>query len=167
MSADGRYIYYSKRNGAWNYNAELPQYQLGVYDRENGKINTITSRYGSGFTPVLSKDGKWLVYGSRFEDKTGLVLRSLETSEEKWLAYPVQRDEQESIAPMGVLPAMVFTPDSKALIVSFGGKIHRVPIDGTAISEIPFKSQSYIWRNQSKAKFPSLRIWGITNIERF
>ena len=140
VSADGRYIYYSKRTGAWNYNAELPQYQVGVYDRENGKVNTITSRYGSGFTPVLSKDGKWLVYGSRFEDKTGLVLRSLETSEEKWLAYPVQRDEQESIASLGVLPAMVFTPDSKALFVSFGGKIHRVPIDGTAITEISFSA---------------------------
>ena len=140
VSPDGRYIYYSRRTSAWNYNAELPQYQVGTYDRENGKINTITSRYGSGFTPVLSKDGKWLVYGSRFEDKTGLVLRNLESSEEKWLAYPVQRDEQESIASLGVLPAMVFTPDSKALFVSYGGKIHRITIDGAAITEIPFSA---------------------------
>ena len=139
VSADGRYIYYSARNGAWNYNARLPQYQLGVYDRENAKSRIITSRYGSGFTPVLSKDGKWLVYGSRFEDKTGLVLRNLENSEEKWLAYPVQRDEQESIAPLGVLPAMTFTPDSKAILASYGGKIHRIPIDGSAITEIPFE----------------------------
>lgn len=138
MSADGRYIYFSKRTNAWNYNAVLPQYQVGVYDRENAKLNTITSRYGSGFTPVLSKDGKWLVYGSRFEDKTGLVLRNLETGEEKWLAYPVQRDDQESIAPLGVLPAMAFSPDSKALFVSYGGRIHRIPIDGSAITEIPF-----------------------------
>jgi hypothetical protein len=109
-----------------------------VYDREKGKTNVITSRYGSAFTPVLSKDGKWLVYGSRFEDKTGLVLRNLENGDEKWLAYPVQRDEQESIAPLGVLPAMAFTPDSKALVASYGGKIHRIPIDGSAITEIPF-----------------------------
>ncbi len=138
VSPDGRYIYFSKRNNAWNYNAVLPQYQVGVYDRENAKVRTITSRYGSGFTPVLSKDGKWLVYGSRFEEKTGLVLRNLETGDEKWLAYPVQRDEQESIAPLGVLPAMVFSPDSKALFASYGGKIHRIPIDGSAITEIPF-----------------------------
>ncbi len=138
VSPDGRYIYFSQRTNAWNYNAVLPQYQVGVYDRENGKVNTVTSRYGSGFTPVLSKDGKWLVYGSRFEDKTGLVIRNLETSGEKWLAYPVQRDEQESIAPLGVLPGMVFSPDSKALFVSYGGKIHRVPVDGSAITEIPF-----------------------------
>jgi Tol biopolymer transport system component len=140
VSADGRYIYFSKRNNAWNYNAVLPQYQVGVYDRENAKVNTVTSRYGSGFTPTLSKDGKWLVYGSRFEDKTGLVLRNLEDGEEKWLAYPVQRDEQESIAPLGVLPAMVFSPDSKVLFASYGGKIHRIPIDGSAITEIAFSA---------------------------
>lgn len=138
ISADGRYIYFSQRNGPWNYNATLPQYQIGVYDREKGKTNVITSRYGSAFTPVLSKDGKWLVYGSRYEDKTGLVLRNLETGDEKWLAYPVQRDEQESIAPLGVLPGMTFMPDSKAVIASYGGKIHRIPIDGGAITEIPF-----------------------------
>ena len=140
VSADGRYIYYSERHGAWNYNAMMPQYQLGVYDRENGKTNTITSRYGSAFTPVLSRDGKWLVYGNRFEDKTGLVIRDLKTGDEKWLAYPVQRDEQESIAPLGVLPAMAFTPDSKFLIASYGGKIFRIPIDGSAPMEIPFSA---------------------------
>ena len=138
VSADGRYIYYSSRYGPWNYNARMPQYQIGMYDRQNAKYNTITSRYGSAFTPVLSPDGKWMVYGSRYEDKTGLVLKNLQNGDEKWLAYPVQRDDQESIATMGVLPGMDFTPDSKALIVSFGGKIKRVPIDGSAIAEIPF-----------------------------
>lgn len=140
VSADGRYVYYSQRNGAWNYNAQLPQYEIGKYDRETGKTALITSRYGSGFTPVLSKDGEWLVYGSRFEDKTGLVIRDLNTGDEKWLAYPVQRDEQESIAPLGVLPAMSFTPDSKAVVASYGGKFYRIPIDGSAISEIPFSA---------------------------
>ena len=138
VSPDGRYIYYSQRNGPWNYNAAFPQYQIGCYDRDNAKSNTITSRYGSAFTPTLSKDGKWMVYGSRYEDKTGLVLRNLQSGEEKWLAYPVQRDEQESIATMGVLPGMSFTPDSKALIASYGGKIYRIPIDGSKATEIPF-----------------------------
>lgn len=140
VSADGRYVYFSARTNAWSYNAILPQYEIGVYDKETGKTNFITSRYGSGFTPVLSKDGKWMVYGSRYEDKTGLVLRDLKTGDEKWLAYPVQRDEQESIAPLGVLPAMCFTPDSKALIASFGGKFYRIQIDNNAVTEIPFSA---------------------------
>ncbi|MBZ5857450.1 amidohydrolase family protein [Flavihumibacter profundi] len=144
VSADGRYIYFSSRFGPWNYNASLPQYQIGIYDRQNAKYNTITSRYGSAFTPVLSKDGKWMVFGTRYEDKTGLVLKNLANGDEKWLAFPVQRDEQESIATMGVLPGMDFTPDSKALIVSFGGKIKRVPIDGSAITEIPFSVETEI-----------------------
>ncbi len=139
ISADGRYIYFSRRFGPWNYNASMPQYQLGMYDRNNAKTTTITSRYGSAFTPVLSKDGKWMVYGSRYEEKTGLVLRNIETGDEKWLAYPVQRDDQESIAPMGVLPAMCFTPDSKNVIASYGGKIHRIPIDASPAVEIPFE----------------------------
>lgn len=135
---DGRYIYFSQRNGAWNYNAMLPQYQIGIYDRDNAKRTTITSRYGSAFTPTLSGDGKWLVYGSRYEDKTGLVLRNLENGDEKWLAYPIQRDDQESIATMGVLPGMAFTPDNKTLIASYGGKIYKININGDKPAEIPF-----------------------------
>lgn len=138
VSPDGRYIYFSSRNGFWTYNAPMPQYQVSVYDRENAKTSTITSRYGSAFTPVLSKDGKWLVYGSRFEDKTGLVIRNIATGEEKWLAYPVQRDDQESMAVMGVLPGMSFTPDSKFVVASYGGKIWRIPVDGSKPSEITF-----------------------------
>ncbi len=69
-----------------------------------------------------------MVYGSRFEEHTGLVLRNLKSGEERWLAYPVQRDDQESIAPLGVLPAMSFTPDSKNLIASYGGKLYSIDI---------------------------------------
>ncbi len=144
VSADGRYIYYSSRTSAWNYNAMLPQYSIGVYDREKGTTRTIASRYGSAFTPVLSKDGKWLVYGTRFEDKTGLVKRNLTTGEETWLAYPVQRDDQESIAVLGVLPAMTFTPDSKFLLASYGGKIHSIDIETAAQKEISYTVEATI-----------------------
>jgi len=136
---DGRYIWFSQRTGAWNYNAQLPQYQLAIYDRETGEVERRTDKYGSAFAPTLSPDGKWLVYGSRFNDQTGLVLRDLKNGDEKWLAYPIQRDEQESIAPMGVLPAMSFTPDSKELVASYGGKIYRIPVAGGAAVNIPFE----------------------------
>ena len=56
VSPDGKTVYYSQRNGSWNYNALLPQYQIGTYDRDKGLTNTITTRYGSAFTPTLSKD---------------------------------------------------------------------------------------------------------------
>lgn len=136
---DDRYIWFSRRNNAWQYNARFPQYQIGTYDRETGEIETRTSRYGSAFSPTLSPNGKWLVYGTRWNDQTGLKARNLSTGDEKWLAYPVQRDEQESIAPLGVLPAMSFTPDSKNLVASYGGKIYSIPVTGGNAVNIPFE----------------------------
>ena len=155
FSANGRLIWFSERNGAWQYNAKLPQYQLGTYDRKDGKKEVMTSRYGSAFTPTLSPDGKWLVYGSRFNDQTGLIKRNLVTQEEDWLAYPVQRDEQESIAPLGVLPAMSFTPDSDAIVASYGGKIYRIPIAGGEATNIPFEvNETIVMGPQLKFNYP-------------
>jgi len=142
FTADGRHIWYARRNNSWNYNAMLPQYQLEVYDRETGERYTRTSRYGSGLRPTLSPDGRWLVYGTRFEDQTGLRLRDLQTGDERWLAYPVQHDEQESIADRDVLPGMSFTPDSRELVASYGGKIWRIPVEGGAPVQIPFRVQA-------------------------
>jgi len=139
ISPDGNLVYFSRRRSAWNYNAQFPQYQIGTYDMKDGDVATITSRYGSAFTPTISPDGKWLVYGTRFETETGLVKRNIKTGDEEWLAYPVQRDEQESIAPLGVYPAMSFTPDSQHLIASYGGKIYKIAIDGSGANEIPFE----------------------------
>lgn len=139
FSHDGKTIYYSKRSGAWNYNAQLPQYQIGSYDMETGETTDVTARYGSAFTPVLSPDGKWMVYGTRFEDKTGLIRRDLATGREDWLAFPIQRDDQESIASLGVLPAMSFTPNSEHLITYYGGKIHKIDVETKQASEIPFE----------------------------
>ena len=139
-SSDGKKIYYSQRFGAWNYNAQLPQYQIGCYDLENGETSRVTSRYGSAFTPTLSPDGNWMVFGTRYEDETGLMIRNMESGDESWLAYPVQRDEQESIAPLGVLPGMSFTPDSQFLVTSYGGKIYKVSITDKLAIEIPFEA---------------------------
>ena len=105
-----------------------------------GTLTTLTNRYGSGFRPAVSPDGGWLVYGTREGAQTGLRLRNLTNGDERWLAYPVQRDEMESRAPLDVLPGYSFTPDSKSIVVSYGGEIWRVPLDGSAATKIPFQA---------------------------
>src|SRR5689334_9580607 len=100
----------------------------------------MTARYGSAFRPALSPDGKWLVYGSREKTETGLRIRDLATGEERWLAYPVQRDDQESRGTLDVLPGYSFTPDSRSVVASYGGEIWRVPVAGGAASKIPFSA---------------------------
>jgi Tol biopolymer transport system component len=135
---DGTSIYYAYRQGMWTYNAILPQYQIGVYDREKGTNTNLSSRHGSAFRPAVSPDGRWLTYGTRHDGETGLRLRELETGAERWLAYPIQRDDQESVASMDVLPGYAFTPDSRAVVLSYGGGIWRVPLDDSDPAEIPF-----------------------------
>jgi len=144
FGADDRYIWFSRRFGTWNYNASLPQYQIATYDRETGEITVQSDRYGSSFRPTLSSDGKWLVYGTRHDEHTGLVKRELETGDESWLAYPVQHDDQESRASRDVLPGMSFTPDNQHVVTSYGGKIWKLPIDGGEAIEIPFSVNATI-----------------------
>jgi Tol biopolymer transport system component len=141
FTPDGRYIWFAARNGDWQYNAVLPQYELARYDRQTGESSRMTVRYGSAFRPELSPDGKWLVYGTRYHTETGLVIRELASGEERWLAYPVQRDEQESRAPLDVLPGYAFTPDSRSVVASYGGEIWRIPVDGGAAAKIPFTAE--------------------------
>jgi Tol biopolymer transport system component len=137
---NGRYIWYAARTGDWQYNAVGPQYELWVYDRENGKSSEMSTRFGSAFRPALSPDGKLLVYATRYQTKTGLRIRNLDTQAEEWLAFPVQRDETESRAPLDAYPGYSFTPDSKAIVVSYGGEIWRVPVDRSAATKIPFSA---------------------------
>jgi imidazolonepropionase-like amidohydrolase/Tol biopolymer transport system component len=138
---DPRYLWFAARTGDWQYNALGPQYQIYTWDRDNGRTAQMTTRFGSAFRPALSPDGKYLVYATRFETQTGLRLRDLATNDESWLAFPVQRDETESRAPMDAYPGYSFTPDSRAVIVSYGGGIWRVPVDGTAPARIPFEAE--------------------------
>ena len=141
LSPDGRWIWYAERTSAgdWTYNAQLPQYRIRKYDRDTGDVFTEVGPYGGAFRPTLSPDGSQLVYGTRHDTDTGLRIRDLATGDERWLAWPVQHDDQESRATLDVLPGMSFTPDGSAVIASYGGRIWRVPVDGGAASEIPFR----------------------------
>ena len=139
FSPDGRHIWYSQSFGDWEYNARLPRYQVYRYDRDTGASTRMTNRYGSAMRPAISPDGNWLVYASRYNADTGIRKRNLTTGDEEWLAYPVQRDEQESRAPIDVYPGYAFLPDGSAIVVSYGGKIWNVPMDGSEAAEIPFE----------------------------
>lgn len=137
FGADDRWIWFGGRTGG-GYNNGMDIYQLAVYDRDTGEISGRSDRWGGGFRPTLSPDGRWLVYASRHIADTGLRIRDLETGGERWLAWPVQRDDQEAAATRDAYPGMSFTPDSEAVVASYGGKLWRVPVDGTPATEIPF-----------------------------
>lgn len=139
FGTDARYIWFSGRSASGgSYNSGLNLYQLSVYDRLTGEMASRSDRWGGAFQPTLSPDGRWLVYASRHIADTGLRLRDLRSGEERWLAWPVQRDEQESGSNRDLYPGMSFTPDSREVVATWGGRLWRVPVDGSDATEIPF-----------------------------
>ncbi|HSG47416.1 MAG TPA: hypothetical protein VLA43_06380, partial [Longimicrobiales bacterium] len=142
FGGDERYIWFSGRLSQGSlYNNGLDLYQLAVYDRDTGEISSRSNRWGGGLRPTLSPDGRWLAYASRHVADTGIRLRDLETGEERWIAYPVQRDDQESGASRDVYPGMSFTPDSREVVAFYGGRIWRIPVEGGAPTEVPFRAE--------------------------
>lgn len=140
-SPDGRYIYYAVRTGAFSYNAQFPLWQIVRFDRETSETATITNAQGSAMRPILSPDGKKLVYATRYETGTALRVRDLETSEDRWLIYPVTRDDQESRATRDTMPGYTFMPDGKSLIVPINGKVQRVDFESGRAAVIPFTAK--------------------------
>jgi len=137
VSPDGRFVYYAQRSGTFTYNARFPLWQIYRHDRETGDLAQVTNAQGSAMRPVLSPDGKFLVYGTRYKTDTSLRVRNLETGAERWLVSPVTRDDQESRASRDTLPGYAFLPDGKSLVVPIGGKLHRVDFATGATRVIP------------------------------
>ena len=139
-SRDGRFLYYATKKGGFAYNVSFPLWQIARKDRRTGEEDVLTQANGSAFRPTLSPDGRSLVYGTRFNTQTGLRIRDLDTGEDRWLKYPVQRDDQESRFTRDLLPGLSFTPDGKDVVAAYGGKIHRISVATGADPVIPFKA---------------------------
>ncbi|NDD64943.1 MAG: hypothetical protein EBZ36_13380, partial [Acidobacteria bacterium] len=140
-SPDGRYIYWAQRTGSFSYNARFPLWQIVRFDRESGETSTITNAQGSAMRPVLSPDGRQLVFATRWETRTALRVRDLQTNQERWLIDNVTRDDQESRATRDTFPGYTFMPDGKSLLVNIGGKIKRVDFATGAATTIPFSAK--------------------------
>lgn len=137
---DPRYVYTAARQGTGGYNQTSLGWQVAVYDRETGQLHQRTSSLGSGMRPVVSPDGRWLVYATRDVSVTSLRVRDLETGDERWLARDVQRDDQESRFVRDLMPGMSFTADSRNLLTAHHGKIWRIAIANGQATEIPFEA---------------------------
>jgi len=141
FSPDGKLAYFSSHPGTYKYNVDIGRFQVYTFNRETSETQKITSEYGGGLRPIVSPDGKWLVYASRHDAKTGLRIRDLATREEHWLAMPMQRDDQEGFSVDDILPGYSFTPDSKAVLFTRDGHIQRVDVASHLVSTIPFNAK--------------------------
>lgn len=141
FSRDGKYLYFARRRAGFTYNASFPLWQIVRRNRSTGEEDVITDALGSAMRPRVSPDGTKLVFLTRFETQTGLRMRDLQSGDERWLRYPVQRDDQEARATRDTYPNYCFTPDGKELILTFGGKIQRLDIATGSAKVIPFEAE--------------------------
>lgn len=122
---------------------QVGTFQVGQLDRESGRVHVRTHELEGAFRPVPSPDGRWLVYATRYDSRPALKLLDLNTGEDRWLVMDVQRDDHQGggTRDRDVYPGSAFTPDSRALITSYGGKIMRVEVPSGEASVIPFRAE--------------------------
>ena len=146
-SPDGRSIYFAARKNRFNYIPDLSRglWHVWRFDRATGESFPVTTGFGGAVRPLLSPDGKTLVFASRRDSETVLVARDLSSGGERILAQGVTRDEQEGFAQMDLWPGYAFTPDGSALVFSNHGKLTRLALAGGKMEEIPFTARVEQW----------------------
>ena len=123
---------YGSRNGATSALMRVPA---------NGGAAAMVPVEGTpAMKPMLSPDGSTLVYGTTRDGRTGLKASDLATGAERWLAWPVDRNQLEAKASRDVLPNSAFSPDGRWLYTAFGGKIHRLGVRELSDIVIPFSA---------------------------
>src|SRR6185503_12388422 len=69
---DPRYVYVAARTGGFGYNQTAFAWSIIRFDRETGLTDPIARAPGSAMRPMLSPDGRYLVYATRHDTSTGL-----------------------------------------------------------------------------------------------
>ncbi len=135
---DGRTIFYSGRSRAEATLYFTPNWIVYRRNLRLGTIEQLITAPGGAMRPVLSPDGMQLVYGTRFDGRTGLRVRDLVGGADRWLLYPIDDDAQGDNFSRGLLPGFDFLPSGEALVIGYGGKLRRVELASGTAEEIPF-----------------------------
>jgi imidazolonepropionase-like amidohydrolase/Tol biopolymer transport system component len=141
VSPDGRYIYYSEDmygGGFFQYNKNpgTQIFAIRRYDREEGKVETITGGSGGACRPQVSPDGKTLAFVRRDGTKSVLCIQNLATGQEYPVYDGLDKDQQEAWTVFGCYPGFAWTPDGSSMLIWAGGKIKKIGKGGA--TDIPF-----------------------------
>lgn len=140
-SPDGRWLYFAAHEGpVFEDDVTLPMWSIQRMDLRSGAVETVVNNQGSAMRPALSPDGRLLAYAVRLEGQTALRLRDLSTGADRLLAFPIQRDDQEALPSRDLVPGYAFTPDGKAILAAYGGKIRRIDLATGQARVVPFSA---------------------------
>ncbi|MEO5568560.1 MAG: amidohydrolase family protein [Gemmatimonadaceae bacterium] len=129
FSPDGNRAYISTRNGP-----------ITVFDRSTGRSHALVSSPGGALQVSISPDGKKLAYFTRHDMSTALMVRDIETGDDKVLRMNVQHDASLRGASLGVMPNPAWLRDGSAILTSYSGKIWKVEIASGRTTMVPFSA---------------------------
>ncbi len=106
-------------------------------------------------TPKVSPDGKWLAFskelldqtfewrGHKMRPATALWLRNLETGEEKQILDRATKDLTKTNTQYAyrAFPGYAWMPDSRAIVLTVGGKIQKLDVTTGALAPIPLSAR--------------------------
>jgi imidazolonepropionase-like amidohydrolase/Tol biopolymer transport system component len=104
-------------------------------DRRTGDVAPITRVPSGAARPAISPDGRMMVYVADIDAMSGLRLRDLETDEDDWLAFPIDREH------LNQRTRFTFTPDGSAVVFTKDGTFHEVDVASGEVSEIAFTAR--------------------------
>ena len=138
FSADGRYVYFSSRNGRFEYdgNPVAGLWTIQRLDRDTGEVQVVVNGSGSAARPTLTPDGKSLVFLSRDRTRSQIEIIDLSTGARRVLADWIETDQLEGFALHGVFPSMAWGADGRLVLWANGG-LWRLGLDGKKES-LPF-----------------------------
>lgn len=145
-SRDGKYLYYARRTGDLSFDEPVPWTIVRrtlATGAEEVVVGSSGGREAGGetfFRPAISPDGKLLAYATRRMAETRLRVRDLTTGADRDLG-PAPLDLMNGAAWLDLVPRYGFTPDSRAILIAWQGKIERRLVDGSAATQIPFKAR--------------------------
>ncbi len=148
FTSDGRYIWFQTGT------------QAARYDRRTGSVGYRTALSGGALRPMVSRDGRTLLYFTRFEARAALVARDLQTGSDRWILMGTQTEAgapppppfvpgappgaggppQPPPAGVGPLPRSAWLPDESGIVTSYGGKLWRVDLASGRTTPIPFSA---------------------------
>ncbi len=129
FSPDGKRTYTSNRTGL-----------ITAYDRTTGKSHVVVSAPGGAMQVTISPDGRKLAYFTRYDARTSLVVRELESGDEQVLRHDVQHDAGQRGAGYGVMPNPTWLKNGSGILTSYGGKIWKIDVATGKATTIPFSA---------------------------
>lgn len=143
---DGKTIYLaSLKEGTPSFNA-LSSWGIVRLDPVTGEETPVLPAARAGesvvprFRPAVSPDGRHLVFGERREGISRLMVMDMPGGAIRMLG---ETDPDAILAALtnDAIARYDFTPDGQSILLNRGGRIDRIPLDGSAPKTIPFTAE--------------------------